>query len=145
MSEADDRLEIYELSARYARALDHDLTHWGELFTEDAVLDYPAGGQRRPLNPADMRSHLAVLQGQGMVCQHLMANIVVEIDGDQAAGHAEARVLQCMPMPDSGEIEVIDRIADYDDGYARTEQGWRFTRRRASVRWATRQVVPAER
>jgi hypothetical protein len=143
MSEVDDRLEIHELSARYARALDHDLAIWNGLFTMDAVLDYPAGGEQRLLSPAEMRENLARLQAQGMISQHLMSNILVDIDGDWASGHAEARVLQCMPIPDSGEVEVIDRIAGYDDLYARTEQGWRFARRRASVRWASRQVLPA--
>jgi SnoaL-like domain len=53
MSEVEDRLEIHELSARYARALDHDLELWSGLFTEDAVLDYPVGGQQRLLSPDD--------------------------------------------------------------------------------------------
>jgi len=144
MSESDDRLEILELSARYARALDHDLEMWSGLFTEDAVLDYPTEGKQKLLSPDEMKQHLAQLHAQGMTSQHLMSNVFFDVDGNVASGHAEARVLSCTPMPTSGEVEVIDRIADYDDLYARTERGWRIARRRANVRWANRQVLPAD-
>lgn len=143
-ADGDARLAVLELAARYARALDHDLQLWDDVFTDDAVLDYPTGGVQKLLAPAEMKRHLAAMRDAGMTSQHLLSNVFLNrVHADSASGHAEARVLACVPMPGSGQLEVTDRIAHYDDEYRLTDRGWRIARRRANVRWTDRRVVPA--
>lgn len=141
---AGARLDIIELSARYARALDHDLDLWDDVFTVDALLDFPTSGEQKVLTPGEMKQHLALMRDGGMTSQHLLSNVLLEyVDSESATGHAEARVLACVPLATKGEIEVTDRIAHYDDEYRRTGEGWRIARRRANVRWTERHVVSA--
>jgi hypothetical protein len=144
MSDTADRLEIMEVLYKYGQALDHDPSLWDEVFTPDAVLDYPTRDADRQVRNdvrqvktgAEMGADLArPFHAQGTVGQHLVSNFLITVTGDTARAKSEARVIACIPLAESGNTEITDRIVSFDDELARTPKGWRITRRHLTVRY----------
>lgn len=142
--EAEDRLAIMEVLYKYGQALDHDPSLWDEVFAPDAILDYPVrddqrqvrNDQRQTRTAAEMGATLAQpFHSQGSVSQHLVSNFMINVTGDTATAQSEARVLACIPLGESGNVEITDRIVSFDDELARTPDGWRVTRRYLLVRF----------
>lgn len=142
MKQVEDRLEIIEVLFKYAHALDHDSSLWLEAFTPDAVLDYPTRDADRQVRndirqvrtAADMAPGLP-MHSNGTISQHLISNYLIQVDGDTATAKSEARVLACIPIGESGNTEITDRIVSFDDELTRTPDGWRITRRYLTVRF----------
>jgi hypothetical protein len=144
MRDVADRLEIMEVLYKYGQALDHDPSMWDQIFTPDAVLDYPTrdadrqvrNDERQIKSAAQMGADLAApFHGQGAVSQHLVSNFLIEVSGDTATAKSEARVIACIPIAASGNTEITDRVVSFDDELARTPDGWRIIRRRLMVRY----------
>jgi len=119
--EISDRLEIGDLLARYARAVDtKDWTLWRSLFTDDAHLDYrsaggPVGGRE------DVGTWLEEALATFPMTQHLITNVEVVVDGDTAHAHA----LFFNPMTFPGHDEPSSCGGTYDHDLVRTPDGWR--------------------
>lgn len=144
MSDIADRLEIMEVLYKYGQALDHDPSLWDQVFTADAVLDYPTRDDDRQVRNdvrqiktgAEMGADLArPFHAKGTVGQHLVGNFLINVDGDRATAKSEARVLVSIPIAASGNVEITDRIVSFDDELARTPHGWRITKRYLTVRY----------
>jgi hypothetical protein len=144
MSDVADRLEIMEVLYKYGQALDHDPSLWDQVFAPDAVLDYPTRDADRQVRNdvrqvktgAEMGAELAKpFHAQGTVGQHLVSNFLIKVSGDTATAKSEARVLVSIPIGESGNTEITDRIVTFDDELARTQDGWRITRRYLTVRY----------
>jgi hypothetical protein len=144
MSDVADRLEIMEVLYKYGQALDHDPGLWDEVFAPDAVLDYPTRDADRQVRNdvrqiktgAEMGAELArPFHAQGTVGQHLVSNFLIRVSGDTATARSEARVLVSIPIGESGNTEITDRIVSFEDELSRTAEGWRITRRYLTVRY----------
>ena len=134
LQEISDRLEIQDLTWRYAELIDSgDFERLrDDVFTDDAFIDYtelggPAGDLSRPspFSPA-----MALFNGY----QHLTANHRISIDGDRAMG----RIMCFNPMgigpkaPDlAGHVYFCGLW--YVDEYRRSDRGWRIARRYAEL------------
>jgi SnoaL-like domain len=146
---ADDQLALTRLLYRYSQAWDHDLDLWDEVFTADAVIDFPTRDEdgtvrndiRQICEAAEMKARIAKIKARGIACQHLISNPMIDIDGDTAAGRCEMRALAAIRSPTSGNVEISDRIVHFDDEFARTDAGWRITRRRCEVRWVEARIA----
>ena len=128
VAELADRLAIQDLIARYPLAVDgRDWDALDDLFVPDARIDFSAFGG--PVG--DLASTKAFLRDTLVGfkrTQHMMGLPAVILDGD----HATARTSCNNPM-------VIDNADGstgvwliglwYDDEFARTADGWRFTAR----------------
>jgi hypothetical protein len=127
---AVDRLEIFELPARYADAL--DLLEPEELrsvFTEDAVWEVVDGRRLDGINEImEFMGRPDVHPGA-----HLMTNVYVGSVEDDAAGdpvvHLRSRgVFPVGPSDPKNPTAVF--YGRYDDEVIRTSAGWRIRHRR---------------
>jgi len=149
VTHADDQLAITRLLYRYSQAWDHDLDLWDDVFTVDAVIDFPTRDEdgtvrndiRQTCEAAEMKARIAKTKARGMACQHLISNPMIDIDGDTAAGRCEMRALAVIRSATSATAEISDRIVHFDDEFARTGVGWRITRRRCEVRWVEARIA----
>lgn len=83
---APDRIEIHELMAQYANAVDVDGREEDlfEIFTPDALLDSPMSGKFA--GTGGLREFAKVVAGlrQGRIGRHLITNVRIRGEGDRA-------------------------------------------------------------
>jgi uncharacterized protein (TIGR02246 family) len=138
-----DQWEIRQLVERYANAADRaDGDAAAALFTDDGEFEVwldPAGSE-----PHTMRGRVEIAAAVGSVSayrstQHVIANSVVDIDGDRA--HGETRcTAHHVETPDNGGHDRVLYIR-YLDAFARVDGRWRFSRRELRVQWVSIQPV----
>jgi hypothetical protein len=128
IDEISDRLEIQDLSIRYADAIDRkDFDQLDLVFTPDAVIDYTAFGGiagNYPKIKAWLAEVLAPLPG----FQHLVANPSIRLTGNSASGRIMCLNPMVMPGTDD-QLRVGFHGLWYIDDYLRTADGWRIARR----------------
>ncbi len=125
-----DRIAIDELLDTYAHAI--DTKNWAllrTLFAPGAVLDYThEGGVRGSID--DAIAWLSKALAPFAMCQHMVVNRRVTIDGD--AAHVSAYVSSPLGLPDgNGGLTIILSGGEYEDELRRTAEGWRFASRTA--------------
>ena len=126
LEEISDRLEIQQLLAAYASAVDAGrFDDLDELFTDDAVIDLSAtGGADGPYR--EVTAWLKQTLSSMGAYMHAGANSDVLLSGDTAT----ARTACVNPLVLDAESKAIYLICFwYDDEFARTSEGWRFRRR----------------
>jgi len=129
-----DRLEITEALARYAYGIDdRNFDAVSAIFTPDAHLDYAASGG--PV--ADRDKVIAWIEsGMGVVgpSQHLVTNVVVELDGDEATSRCLLFNPMIMPLEDP---LLLYLGGGYRDRWRRTDDGWRIVHRVQEIVWSS--------
>jgi len=132
LRELSDRIEIGELLARYALAV--DTGRWGLLdsvFTPDAVLDYSSAGGAKGSFPV-VRAWLSEMLPTWPGRQHLIGAVAIAFDGEPRLG-AEAGVTASFTDTLAPSRDAI--LADakglvrgggyYHHRMIRTKAGWR--------------------
>jgi 3-phenylpropionate/cinnamic acid dioxygenase small subunit len=136
--ELSDRIRIQDLFTAYAAAVDaRDWDAFKGFFAADAVLDYTAfGGPRGSADDAVqwLDRAMRVIAAS----QHLISNISVQVDGDDAT--ARSSVFSPLVIGEGERKEVMLNGGTYSDRLRRTEDGWRITERVAQLAWADRPV-----
>lgn len=125
LQEISDRLEIQDLLVRYSHAVDsRDWDAFEQVFTDDAVIDYTEmGGPRGGVK--ETRAFLESAMPMFSSFQHMIANTVLELDGDTA----RARTICHNPMVldrGEGQTHVFFCGLWYRDVLVRTPEGWRI-------------------
>lgn len=134
-----DRLEIGELLARYAYAV--DTGDWGRLdlvFTPDAVIDYTsAGGIRGSRDEA--RSWLAEVLVNWPGRQHLIGAMTIRFDGDEAEVTASFTdtLAPSRDMIAADTAGLIRGGGWYHHRLVRTMYGWRSRELVEEQTWRT--------
>jgi ketosteroid isomerase-like protein len=95
------------------------------LFTEDGIFDL---GNGRPREGRESIEKLVSRIPYGTV--HVTTDAVIAIDGDVA--HQEATLLLCKRQEDRAATSYW-LSGRYHDELLRTDDGWRFTNRRAAL------------
>ena len=115
-----DRAEITDLLTRYARAVDRqDWDLFRSVFTPDARIDYTqVGGAAGSLD--EVVGFLSKVMPMFETMQHLISNIDITIDGDEAK--VVAMVYNPLKLPDSG---VWATGGWYHHELVHTPDGWR--------------------
>ena len=115
-----DRAEITDLLTRYARAVDRqDWDLFRSVFTSDARIDYTqVGGIAGDVEEA--AGFLSKVMPMFETIQHLISNIDIAIDGDEAK--VVAMVYNPLKLPDS---PVWATGGWYHHELVRTPDGWR--------------------
>ena len=115
-----DRAEITDLLTRYARAVDRkDWDLFRSVFTPDARIDYTqVGGIAGNLD--EVVGFLAQVMPMFESMQHLISNIDISIDGDEAT--VTAMVYNPLKLPDS---PMWATGGWYHHELVRTPDGWR--------------------
>lgn len=129
-----DRVAISDVLHRYATALDS--RRWDlldEVFVPDAIAEYaPATGTCHGLASIKMLVSRA-LRGLD-ASQHIISNVVVQIDGDSALTRCYLHAQHYLVMPgDDGNTYEVG--GTYHDVFVRTNVGWRIRHRRLEVTW----------
>jgi len=126
-----DRTTIRELTARYNRCFDDgDAEGFAATFTPDGAMEVTGGFV---VVGREALAQMCRNVPYGIV--HVTVDAVVEVDGDRATQDVTVMVLQ-RPKPDAAPDErttSLDRSGRYHDELVRTEDGWRFARRTATL------------
>lgn len=134
LQELSDRVEIQDLIARYANAIDdQDWDALDRVFTPDAVVDYTELGGAKG-NREETKRYLAEAMPNFSAFQHLSATTRLELDGDRAK--ARTILFNPMAMQHEGEERVFFIGLWYHDDFVRTPEGWRIAHRREQKCWS---------
>lgn len=114
--------EIKQLKARYARACDNDYEAdtLAAMFTDDAVWDGAFMG--RAEGKDGIREFFVNASSLVGFAVHGVSNPIIEINGDEASGHWYLH----QPMVMKGAALAYWFVAQYEDIYVRTSDGWKF-------------------
>jgi ketosteroid isomerase-like protein len=129
-----DRAEIEDLVFAFARSIDtKDWPRYASLFTEDGVLVMPWTGEFAGVTGRD---HLAKFAEDGLDrfvrTQHIMTNPEITVDGDSAQS---THYLHSSHVRSEDPEDHWDVGGWYHADYARTPEGWRFTRVALDAVW----------
>ena len=133
---AQDYIEIQQLIAKYARAIDtcsNNGYDYADLYTPDGAFIPSFEGKQ--LAPIQGREKLAAVSGGGsnncknvgwieQGVRHLYANHVITPSPEGATG-----VVDMLMIGLGGDPNKIEYDGYYEDTYVRTPQGWRFKQR----------------
>ena len=121
--EISDVLAIHQLYANYSFASDHgDGAAYAACFTSDGVFEMPG----RRVEGADALAASSTNASDGApAMRHMLSNIVVDGEGDQARGKAYATLLRTQAAP-----VAILMTGEYSDHLVRVDGSWRFSQRR---------------
>ena len=123
----DDLGEIQQLYARYAWAMDEgQFEQWLQLFTDDAVIEGPTFGRYQ--GREDLKRFVAKYKlANGMFqVRHMLSNLLVEIEGDNAAG----RCYVAHYRTHRGRTE-LNGMGGYRDRLRKVDGKWLFAERQA--------------
>ena len=126
LEEISDRLEIQQLLAEYATAIDAGrFDDLDDLFTDDAVIDLSAtGGVSGPFG--EVKAWLIETLGKLGPYGHLVSNSDLRLAGDTAT----ARTLCLNPLVLDVKTNAVYLMCFwYDDEFAKAADGWRIRRR----------------
>jgi hypothetical protein len=125
-----DKEQITEVLIRYATGI--DFKDWALLrtcWTEDVDVDYGEVGR---YSGADAITGLMEQLHSAMgPTYHRLTNFAIAVDGDRATARSYVHaVLQAIPDDAASWVEALGH---YDDEFVRTSDGWRISRRTASI------------
>jgi hypothetical protein len=133
-----DRDEIVELTSSVGLLVDaRDWDAAQGLFHETVDVDYTSlnGGEPASVSSADLVAGWREMLDRLDATQHLIANQVVSVDGDEANAAANVTATHVRPNAAGGPHWVVG--GRYDFGLRRTEGGWRISALTLTVAWAT--------
>jgi hypothetical protein len=130
MNDMADRLAIMHVLGLYARGIDRcDLATLQSVWAEGAVADFGGGeGDARGWAAATVAALAGMLR-----TQHLLGQMLIELDGDSATAETWCHAYHEVPGPD-GPVEVVVG-GRYLDRLVRTADGWRIGHRRYVMDW----------
>jgi len=131
-----DYIEIQQLVAKYARAIDtcsNNGYDYADLFTPDGAFIPSFDG--KPGAPIQGRERLAEVSGGGsrgcknvgwivQGVRHLYANHIITATAEGASGTVDMLMIGL-----GGDPNKIEYDGYYEDTYVRTPKGWRFKQR----------------
>lgn len=127
-----DRLEIADVLARYASAIDErDWKRLATCFTPDAIGAYGPGAPREgyPAIEALCRATLEPLDAS----QHLVGSIEIRVEDDRARSRCSVQAQHIRRGLSEGDSYLLG--GTYRDDWIRTADGWRIRRRELRVLW----------
>ena len=107
----------------------NDEARWEEaasLYAEDGLMARPTAPDAPIVGRAALLA--AFLARPARTSQHVVANIVVEVESETAASAKSAILL--FTSKDGPPL-----IGTYRDRFVRTDEGWRFSERRGALTW----------
>ena len=128
-----DKQEIADVVYRYAIAVDtRDWELLRSCFTAGATADY------LDLPPCasydDIESTCRTALTPLTATQHLLGNVLIDVDGDHAGGQCYLQAQHVMAGTPGGDLFVL--AGKYTDRFERTDAGWRIVHRRLDLIWA---------
>ncbi len=122
---ATDLEEIYTLQARYAVTVDENKgDEWADCFTTDGVFTSSHQGSFKGVDALRTYCHDYHTYLNGRQARHVISNVSVEIDGDNARGTTYLTLYET-----TERVTTLVAIGQYHDIYLRHEGKWRFASR----------------
>jgi hypothetical protein len=135
-----DELQLRRLAERYGVAVDDgDHVTLSRLFVPGGTLIVYRAGIEEPLYSFREGEFEQLTDGLAKAYRrtfHLISNVVADVDGDVASGVVYCLASHLRAHARGDQVAAIP--VRYDDRYARTPAGWRFTERRAILLWEER-------
>jgi 3-phenylpropionate/cinnamic acid dioxygenase small subunit len=125
-----DRIEIADLFTRFARLLDEK--RWDDadtVFTGDVAGHSPRSGEIRGID--NLVSFMRQAEVEGEDTQHVTTDLLVEVDGDQAAASANSLVY----FYRDGQAPHLTSGLRLACTAVRTPAGWRLREVRTMLTW----------
>jgi 3-phenylpropionate/cinnamic acid dioxygenase small subunit len=125
-----DRIEITDLFTRFARLLDEG--RWedaGTIFTDDVAVHSPRGGELRGIDK--VVGFMLQAEVEGEHAQHINTDLLVNVNGDQAAVSANSLVYYYR----DGQAPHFTSGLRLASTAVRTPAGWRFREWRITPAW----------
>lgn len=139
IEEVGDRVAIRQLVDEYAIAVDtRDGERFAGLFAEDGKLAVYEPDESVPSLVYSGRDELLTvveLVASFSVTYHVMANHVVELDGDTATASTYGLTHHLGDAPDGDGLRDTLMLLRYDDDLRREGGAWRFVERRIARQW----------
>lgn len=134
--EVADRLEIYDLFARYVHAADgQDIAAMDEVFLEETVFDWTASGGARDLWK-DARQGDFITGKTFEFVFHLCGNLKIVFGDDGDSAVVESKTIHPTGLRGrDGEPRLFQVHGGYTDQLRRTDYGWRIVERRWNDAW----------
>jgi SnoaL-like protein len=135
-----DRQAVIDACCRYAAAVDRTakdpsdaaFAEYADTMTPDCVVDYgPLGRFENRDAWLEFARGLATRAG---LCQHLYANFLVEIDGDDADAVFNAQALHFF-AEDPPAAQLLVAAATFDNRLRRTPDGWKLSRVQPNIQF----------
>lgn len=123
MTNKSDREQIFDLTVRYATAIDsRQYSLLETVFTGDAAIDYGVVGQW--IGAVEVARFMEAAHIGAAHTMHRMTNQVIAIEGDRGTvrTYVDALIL-------AGDGSGANPVGYYDDEVVRTADGWRIARR----------------
>lgn len=132
---AADRVDIAMLIARIAQLADSGTPEeYIACFTSDAVWELADAGDL-PMASQRVVGHEAIIagvherrasdiQGPGSHTRHDVSSVVIDVDGDSAAGRSYFRY-----YTDTLDAPVLAGMGTYNDVFLREDDGWKLRQR----------------
>jgi 3-phenylpropionate/cinnamic acid dioxygenase small subunit len=131
LEELIDRQDITDLVSDLGRRLDErDFEGLRDLFTEDAAVTTP-GGTATGYDALVEQARRRHSSDQGI--QHVIANVLIDVDGDDARVRANLLVSFARTGPDDAQPFLLGEVYRFE--LRRTADGWRFTRLGSTPVW----------
>mgnify|MGYP001424817169 CR=1 FL=1 len=131
-----DRAEISDLVSRLGLLLDEKrFDDIRSVVTDDVVADFPsyaAAGQLRGSD--DLAAHGLKSQGRFARAQHVMTNVLIDLDGDRASVRANLIATHVHQADESSSHYDIGEY--YRLEVVRTPAGWRISRLNPNAIWS---------
>jgi ketosteroid isomerase-like protein len=125
-----DRIEIADLFTRFARLLDEQ--RWDDadtLYTDDVAVHSPRAGEIRGIDKVVGFMRQAEVEGEHT--QHMTTDLLVNVNGDQAAASANSLV----HFYRDGQAPHLTSGLRLACTVVRTPAGWRFREVRIMPAW----------
>jgi hypothetical protein len=129
-----DHLELERTVWSLGRCLDErDFDGLRELFTADATVTTAATATGHDALVEQARRRHSRDDG----IQHIITNLITDVDGDQATGRANLLVSFARTGPDDPAPYLIGEV--YRFAFRRTSRGWRITSMTSTRTWSMNQ------
>lgn len=117
--------EIYRALSRFARAMDaRDWAALDDIVVQDATADIGTGSLH---GRADIIAHMRAFLDECGPTQHLLGNVMIEIDGDCATSKAYVSDMHT-GAGDKADL-TFSTFGDYHDQWKQVDGVWRMTHR----------------
>jgi hypothetical protein len=138
---AADKVEIQEVMARYATAV--DAKRWDvleQVFFKGSVVDFEPNGGVRDEYPGIVE-YLKTAMAGFAAYQHYLSNFVIDVNGDEAT----SRFYVWTPLITivEGRDEIIMDGGYYDATFVRTPEGWRVKELVSGLVWVDENMAQA--
>lgn len=140
INDAADLLALRRLVDVYARTMDdRDVATLSGLFVPGGKLVIEARRTMEFVAPDGFGPVIAGMAGYTRTF-YLVGNHICDIEGDRASGETYSIGYHYQAAEDASQRIVANPIR-YRDSYVRTDDGWRFEQRVATVQWTDRHEI----